>query len=93
MDHSDASIEALVISLATSAAIHFGDVPESMSGQKQEKNLPAAKQMIDLLTVLEEKTRGNLTEDEAQLLQQVLYDLRMRFVQLAGEPEKKIIVP
>lgn len=87
----EASISAIVISLATSAAVHFGDLPDMTTGQKQPADLPAAKQMIDLLTVLEAKTKGNLTGEEAELLTQVLYELRMRFVQAAGA-EKKIIL-
>lgn len=87
-----ASISAIVISLATSAAVHFGDLPDAASGEPQPPNLAAAKQMIDLLGVLEDKTRGNLTAEEAELLHQVLYELRMRFVQVAGT-EKKIITP
>ena len=91
-DGPDASIGTLVISLASSAAVHFGDLPDAATGQKQPVNLAAAKQMIDLLSVLETKTKGNLTADESDLLTTVLYELRMRFVQSAGS-EKKIILP
>lgn len=67
-----------ILSLSTSALMHLGekvpgapDVPE---------NLPLARQSIDLLGLLEQKTRGNLSGEEERLLAQVLYDLRMRFV-------------
>jgi hypothetical protein len=72
---------AFVLSLAHTAAVHFGDVPDPVSGQKSAANLPAAQQMIDILALLEQKTRGNLTVEERQLLEQVLYELRMRFVE------------
>ena len=75
------SFAAFVLSLAHTAAVHFGDVPDPTTGQAAEANLPAAKQMIDILSLLEEKTRGNLTAEERQLLDQLLYELRLRFVE------------
>jgi hypothetical protein len=48
--------------------------------------------MIDILALLQEKTRGNLTPDESDLLEQVLYELRLRFVE-KQEPQKRIILP
>jgi hypothetical protein len=69
----------LVLSLATSAMVHLGVVPESEGGSP-EKNLPLAQQTIDTLELLQEKTRGNLTDDEMKLLQSVLYELRMSYV-------------
>ena len=69
----------LVLSLATSAMVHMGLVPES-DGGSTEKNLPLAHQTIDTLAMLQEKTRGNLTEEETRLLQSVLYELRMSYV-------------
>jgi hypothetical protein len=79
----EVSFTALVISLATSAAVHFGDLGDPVTGEKQPANLPAARHAIDLLAILEEKTQGNLTDDERQVLAQVLVELRTRFVQLA----------
>jgi hypothetical protein len=93
MNDVEASIGAIIFSLATSAAVHFGDVPDSLSGEQQPPNLQAAKHMIDLLAVLEDKTRGNLTPEEAQLLKQVLYELRLRFVQAATNEAKPQIIP
>lgn len=79
----EVSFTALVISLASSAAVHFGDLGDPVTGQKQPANLIAARHAIDLLSILEEKTKGNLTGDESQVIAQVLAELRMRFVQLA----------
>src|SRR5919201_1651233 len=81
-DHGQETISfaAFVLSLAHTAAVHFGDIPDPVSGQKSETNLPAAQQMIDILALLELKTRGNLSAEERQLLEQILYELRMRFV-------------
>jgi ABC-type hemin transport system ATPase subunit len=69
----------LVLSLATSAMVHMGLVPETEGGQP-EKNLQLAHQTIDTLEMLQHKTRNNLTDDEAKLLQTVLYELRMSYV-------------
>jgi hypothetical protein len=76
----------LVLSLATSAMVHLGVVPESEGGSTVP-NLPLAHQTIDTLELLQEKTRGNLTDDEAKLLQSVLYELRMSYVKAReGKP-------
>ena len=86
------SFAAFVLSLAHTAAVHFGDIPDPVSGQTSEANLPAAQQMIDILSLLESKTRGNLTAEERQLLEQILYELRLRFVE-ARKPQSRIITP
>ena len=89
---------AFVISLVHTAAHHLGDVQDPESGRRSEMNLPAAHQMIDILALLEEKTRGNLSAEERQLLEQAIYELRMRFVEVsqtapsAPEPSR-IIIP
>lgn len=74
------SFSTLLVSLGTSALAALGDVPEPIAGQTQ-KNLPMARQTIDILGVLEEKTKGNLTEEEEKLLRNLLYDLHVRYVQ------------
>jgi hypothetical protein len=89
----DLSFTAFVVSLASSAAIHFGDLPDPMTGERAEVNLEGAAQMIDILALLEEKTRGNLTLEERQVLEQVLYELRLRFVEASGGGGKRIIEP
>jgi hypothetical protein len=83
---------AFVISLATTAAIHLGDLPDPASSDRAEVNLEGAAQMIEVLSLLDVKTRGNLTAEERQVLEQVLYELRMRFVEAAGGG-KRIIEP
>jgi hypothetical protein len=85
---SGISFIAFVLSLAHTAAVHFGDVGDPVSGAK-EANLPAAQQMIDILALLEEKTRGNLSTEERRLLEQVLFELRMRYVEVSGPPASK----
>jgi len=70
-----------LVSLSTSAFYHMGLVEEPGSGEPSPKNLPMARQTIDILELLQEKTRGNLEPDEARLLESLLYELRMRFVE------------
>jgi hypothetical protein len=89
---SDLSFTAFVLSLASTAAIHFGDLPDPATGQISPLNLEGAAQMIEILAMLDQKTRGNLTAEERQVLEQVLYELRMRFVDATGGG-KRIIEP
>ncbi|HEV3062971.1 MAG TPA: DUF1844 domain-containing protein [Vicinamibacterales bacterium] len=92
MPEQQLTFTAFVLSLASTAAIHFGDLPDPVSGEAAEPNLEGASQMIEILSLLEQKTRGNLTAEERQLIEQVLYELRMRFVEaMAGQ--KRIITP
>ena len=72
-----------IFSLSTSALIQLGEIEDPVS-QQQVRNLPLAKQTIDLIGMLQEKTKGNLTPDEEKLTDAVLYDLRMRYVKAAG---------
>ena len=74
---------AFVISLGSSALIHLGLAPDPQNQTKQAPDLSLAQQSIDLLALLQEKTRGNLTAEEAPLLQGLLYDLRMKYVDVA----------
>jgi hypothetical protein len=86
------SFTGFVFSLMHTAAVHLGDAADPLSGQTQAPNIEGARQMIDILGLLEEKTRGNLTVEERQLLEQGLYELRMRFMDVKnGAP--RIIVP
>ena len=91
-EQSALSFAAFVLSLAHTAAVHFGDIPDPVSGAAAAQNLPAAQQMIDILALLEHKTRGNLTAEERQLLDQVLYELRLRYVE-AQKGQSRIIQP
>ena len=70
-----------IVSLSTSALYHVGLVPDPETGKPAEPNLPMARQTIDTLEILQEKTRGNLEPEEARLLESLLYELRMRFVE------------
>ena len=72
-----------IFSLNSSVLVHLGVLDDPATGQKS-KNLAAAKQTIDILGLLEEKTRGNLTDQERDMLKHILYDLRMIFVREAG---------
>jgi uncharacterized protein DUF1844 len=81
-DLPEPSFSTLLISLSTQALMHLGEIPDLASGA-QEKDLPAAKSIIDILAVLERKTAGNLDAGESSLLERILYDLRMRFVEVA----------
>jgi hypothetical protein len=89
---SELSFTAFVLSLASTAAIHFGDLPDPMTGEKMPPNLEGATQMIEILSLLDRKTRGNLTAEERQVLEQVLYELRLQFVAVSGGG-KRIIEP
>lgn len=73
-----------VLSLNTSALLHLGEAPDAEGNT--HRDLPMARHTIDLLGMLEEKTRGNLSGDEERLLHQVLFDLRMRFTRAAAQP-------
>jgi len=68
-----------IFSLNSSALVHLG-VIEDPATQQKVKNLPMAKQTIDILGMLEEKTKGNLQDDEANMLKTMLYELRMLYV-------------
>jgi hypothetical protein len=68
-----------VMSLSTSAFLHLGEMPHPDTG-KPERNLPLAKQTIDILGTLQDKTRGNLLHDEEKLLEHLLYELRLKYV-------------
>ncbi len=68
----------LLLSLSTSVFVHLGQAP-SPDGQTT-KNIPLAKQTIDIIEMLQKKTQGNLLAEETELLTQLLYDLRLRYV-------------
>ena len=78
--------------LATMTAVQFGDLPDPVSGEPVEPNIPAAGHMIEVIGMLQEKTAGNLSPAEAKLLDDLLYELRMRFVE-AQQGQKRIITP
>ncbi len=75
----------LVLSLSQTALVHLGEAPhpEDDKSAPPPRNLALARQTIDLLGVLQEKTKGNLTGEEERLMEHVLYDLRVRFVEVS----------
>ena len=77
------NFSTFVVSLNASALLHLGAIEDPTTGQK-DKNLPMAKQTIDILSMLQEKTSGNLSNDEENLLKSILYDLRMIYVKEKG---------
>ena len=78
-DYPPVTFSDFIVSLSTSVIYHFGDIPDPIS-KKAEKNLEAAKQTIDIIGILEQKTRGNLDENEKKLMDAILFELRMRYV-------------
>jgi hypothetical protein len=90
-DESGISFTQFILSLGTTAAVHFGDLPDPVSGERGETDLAGAAQMIELLSLLQSKTAGNLDPAEAKLLEDLLYDMRMRFVQAQQQP--RIVQP
>jgi len=74
------NFSTFVISLSTQALMHLGEIPNPLGG-KSEIDIPVAKQMIDIVGMLREKTRGNLDAGEERLVEDVLFDLRMKYVE------------
>lgn len=72
-----------VFSLNSSALVQLGMMDDPMTGKKT-KNLPLAKQTIDVITMLQEKTQGNLNDNEAMMIKNILYDLRILYVKETG---------
>ena len=70
-----------VLGIIGSALVHLGDAPDPEG--RGERNLLLARHDIDLLGLIQEKTKGNLTGDEERLLDQAVYDLRMRFIEVS----------
>lgn len=81
MKAPEPSMSVLFMSIASSAAMSMGLAPHPEGG-KVEKDKDMAKFNIDLLLVLKEKTKGNLTSDEQRFLDSVIYDLQMKFVEM-----------
>ncbi len=74
------SFSTFVISLSTQALMQLGEIKNPLS-EKLETDIAGAKQMIDILGMLQEKTRGNLATDEQSLIEDILFDLRMKYVE------------
>ena len=82
------TFSTFVLSLSTQALVHLGEIADPASGQVST-DLVAAKQIIDILGVLETKTKGNLDQAEQGLVESMLYDLRMRYVELMRQGAKE----
>jgi hypothetical protein len=82
------TFSTFLLGLSTQALLHLGEIPNPTSGQI-ERDLVAAQQVIDILGMLQGKTAGNLDETEAGLLEAVLYDLRMKFVEISRRNAKE----
>lgn len=78
----EVTFPAFIMSLNTSALYHLGEIADPASG-KRIVDLDLARHAIDTLTLIQSKTKGNLTEDEGELLKNILYDIKMRFVKAA----------
>jgi hypothetical protein len=76
-------LQSLFVMFASSALINLGEAPDPATGERHV-DLGQAQQAIDLLLLLRDKTQGNRTEQESRLLEQVLYDLELRFVHATG---------
>lgn len=76
------TFSTFILSLSTSALVNLGELPDPLNNEK-DVNLPLAKQTIGLIEMLMEKTKGNLTEDENRLIEGILYDLRLKYIDAA----------
>lgn len=79
----EVSFSAFVMSLNTTVLYHLGELPDPVNGERI-KDLALAKHTIDTLEMLKEKTEGNLAPDEKNMLSEILYDLKMRYVRTCG---------
>jgi len=91
-DPSDLTFSGFALSLASTAAVHFGDLPDPSTGRKDPVDLDAAARIIEVLAMLQQKTKGNLIKEEERLVDDLLYELRLRYVQ-GQQDDKRIIEP
>lgn len=82
---AEINFTAFIVGLSTQALMHLGEIPDSATNNPV-RDLAAAQQVIDILGLLREKTRGNLDRDEEGLLESILFDLRMKYVEIARHP-------
>ena len=84
--HAEAELTftTFMVGLSTQALAALGEIPDPMSGERS-KDLNAAQQLIDIIGMLREKTRGNLDRDEDGLIEAILFDLRMKYVEIARQ--------
>ena len=75
----EVNFSSLILSLSSTAFLHLGEIPDPSTGEKR-KDLALSKHVIDTIGMLKEKTEGNLTKEEKQLIENILTDLRLRYV-------------
>ncbi|MFH1081926.1 MAG: DUF1844 domain-containing protein [Pseudomonadota bacterium] len=75
----EVNFASLILSLSSTAFLHFGEIPDPVTGEKK-KDLPLAKHVIDTIAMLKEKTEGNLAKEEKQFIENILSELRLHFV-------------
>jgi len=80
----EVSFNSLIFSLSSTVFFHLGEIADPQSGKKA-KDLPLAKHTIDIIAMLKEKTEGNLTEEEKKFIENILTDLRLRYVNSTKE--------
>ncbi len=79
----EVNFSTLIMSLSSSALFHLGEIPDPQTGQKT-RDLPLAKHTIDTIGMLQEKTQGNLNDEEQKFIDSMLADLRWRYVKASG---------
>jgi len=81
---AEIAFSTFIVGLSTQVLVHLGEICDSVTEQPA-RDLPAAQQLIDILGMLQEKTRGNLAAEEQRLLEAILFDLRMKYVEIARQ--------
>jgi len=76
------SFSTFLVGLSTEALVALGEMPDPVTG-KRHRDLGAARQFIDIIGILRDKTRGNLDREEQNLIEAILFELRMKYVELA----------
>lgn len=89
MPESDALFLGLVASLHSTGMVQLGKIANPITG-KAERDLDAVRQTIDLLEMIQVKTRGNLSEDETRFIEHALYELRMNFIEESRNPSSAV---
>jgi hypothetical protein len=84
---SEINFATFIVGLSTQALLHLGEIPDPSTNSPM-RDLNAAQQLIDILGLLRDKTRGNLDQDEAGLLDSILFDLRMKYVEITRNPTR-----
>jgi len=84
---TEISFTTFMVGLSTQALFHLGEMADPQGGAPGV-DLPAAQQLIDIIGMIKEKTRGNLDHDEQVLLDAILYELRMKYVERARQPAR-----